>query len=382
MTGVLEHRREYLRMMRQFTLDNGFFTVTDFQNVAKIPRSTAQDWVNRLVREGCVVMRIGKRGRSAATYAAISTVPQSTCRKLFTTVDGERVEIYHDCMSGGCAAFCGFHHMLAGGVIGSVERDGTLLRECARMGRQDTEVGLFPLPAVSVTAIYKEGGYIVQHIRSIGGPAYSLSDMMAEAEGVCNVEIHHTGSTIEGKVWTRALRHVTIGIDDTDSREGGATFALALALLTHVSGLKGVLPIAHHVVMLNPAIYRKTAGNSASFIEIAIEPEKFNQIIERSKKYVAGESLSPDWGIAVREGFVVPAGLREFGNLVRTEIVTRPVAEAAAERFNVQLHGGNGVIGALGSVALSRLPHEILLDPRIDVMMPLLRQPSCYDNIA
>ncbi len=378
MTGVLEHRREYLRIMRQFTLDNGFFTVTEFQNAAEIPRSTAQDWVNRLVREGCVVVRAGKRGRSAATYAAISAVPQSTCRKLFTTIDGERVEIYHDCMSGACAAFCGFHHLLAGGVIVSVERDGTLLRECARIGRQETEVGLLPLSAVGVTEIHPEGSYIVQHIRSIGGPAYSLSDMMSQADGVCNIEIRHTGSTTEGKVWTRALRHVTIGIDDTDTKEGGATFALALALLTHVSSIKGVLPIAHHVVMLYPAIYRKTAGNSASFIEIAVEPDKCAGVIERSKKFVAGESLSPDWGIAVRQGFVMPAGLREFGQLVRTEIVTRPVAEAAAERFDVQLYGGNGVIGALGAVALSRLPHEILLDPRKDVMVPpAARQPGC-----
>jgi len=43
MTGVLEHRREYLRLMRQLTLDNGFFTVTDIQHATGIPRSTAQE---------------------------------------------------------------------------------------------------------------------------------------------------------------------------------------------------------------------------------------------------------------------------------------------------------------------------------------------------
>jgi hypothetical protein len=364
--------------MRQFTNDNGFFTVTDFQQAAQIPRSTAQDWVNRLVSEGCVIIQAEKRGRSAATYAAISAVPQSTCRRLFTTVEDERVEIYHDCMSGGCAAFCGFHHALAGGVIASVVRDGTLLRECARTGKQEIEVGPPPLPAVGVNGIEQEGGYIIQHIRSIGGPAYSLSDMMALADGVCKVEIHHTGSSVEGKVWTRALSHVTIGIDDTDTKEGGATFALALALLMHLASFKGVLPIAHHVVMLNPAIYRKTAGNSASFIELAVEPDKCAGVIGRSKKFVAGESLSPDWGMAVRQGFVIPPGLREYGRIVRTEVVTRPVAEATAERFGVELHGGNGVIGALGAVALSRLPQDVLLDSRREVTVPVLnRQADC-----
>ena len=105
MSSVLEHRRDYLRLMRQFTLDNGFFTVTDIQKSAGIPRSTAQDWVSRLLREGCVLIRDEKRGRNAARYAAISAMPSSTCRRIFTAVDGENVAIYHECVSGACAAF-------------------------------------------------------------------------------------------------------------------------------------------------------------------------------------------------------------------------------------------------------------------------------------
>jgi hypothetical protein len=100
MSSVLEHRRDYLRLMRQFTLDNGFFTVTDIQKSAGIPRSTAQDWVSRLLREGCVLIRDEKRGRNAARYAAISAMPSSTCRRIFTAVDGENVAIYHECVSG------------------------------------------------------------------------------------------------------------------------------------------------------------------------------------------------------------------------------------------------------------------------------------------
>jgi len=363
MAGVLEHRRKYLRMMRQFTLEKGFFTVTEFQQAAKIPRSTAQDWVNRLVIEGCVIVREGKRGRNAATYASISAVPQSTCRRIFTTLEGNQIEIFHDCLSGACAAYCGFHHLLAGGAISKIERDGTLLRERAAIGVRETNVGLPPLPAVAVNGIECDGEFIIQHIRCIGGPAYSLSDMMARAEGACRIEISRASPTIEGKVWTRALRHITIGIDDTDSKDGGATFALALALLAHLSAIRGVLPIAHHVAMLNPSIYGKTAGNSASIIEIGAEPDQYSRVVERAIKFVAGESLSPEWGLAIRAGFTIPDGLREYGWLARSTVVTRPVAEAVAERFNAQLYGGNGVIGALGAVALSGLPNEILLDP-------------------
>jgi tRNA(Ile2) C34 agmatinyltransferase TiaS len=164
-------------------------------------------------------------------------------------------------------------------------------------------------------------------------------------------------------VRTQALMHVTIGIDDTDSKEGGATFALALALLSHVTRIKGVLPISHHVAMLNQDVFAKTAGNSASFIEVAVTPESYADLEGKTLRFVADESLSPEWGIAIRSGLQIPDGLRKYGKLVRDQVVTRAVAEATAERFGITLHGGNGVIGALGAVALAGLPHEILLDP-------------------
>jgi hypothetical protein len=367
MAGVLERRRGYLRLMRQFTLDNGFFTITDILHATGLPRSTAQDWVNRLLGEGCVLLRDEKRGRSAAHYVAISAMPSSACRRIFTTIDGDNVEIYHDCMSGACAAFCGYHHALAGGVLVSVERDGTLLRECARIGTRDVPVGLSPLPAVGVTGIEQDGDTVVQHIRCIGGPAYSLSDMMARAEGVMQVRTRHAGPIVEGDVRTRALKHVIVGLDDTDSKEGGATFALALALLLHVTRIKGVLPISHHVAMLNPDVFMKTAGNSSSFIEVAVEPGSYLNLEAKTLQFVAGESLSREWGVAIRSGLGIPEGLREYGRQVRNQVITRAVAEATAERFDVTLHGGNGVIGALGAVALAGLPHEILLDPSREI---------------
>jgi hypothetical protein len=363
MASVLEHRRDYLRLMRHFTLDNGYFTVTDITRSAGIPRSTAQDWVNRLLREGCVLVREEKRGRSAARYAAISAMPQSTCKRIFTTVDGDRVKIYHDCVSGACAAFCGHHHALAGGALTDVQRDGTLLSESARIGMSEISVGLSPLPAVGVLGVSRDGDAIVQHIHSIGGPAYSLSDMMSRADGVIRVEPRHEGHLVKGKVWTRALAQVTIGIDDTDTKDGGATFALALALLNHVTSIRGVLPISHHIAMLNPEVFARTAGNSSSFIEVAVMPDTFGTLVDRARKFLSDEALSKEWGIAVRCGLEVPPGLREYGKRVREQVIARTVAEATAERFGISLYGGNGVIGALGAVALAGLPHEVLLDP-------------------
>jgi hypothetical protein len=248
-----------------------------------------------------------------------------------------------------------------------VERDGTLLREDAVLGRQEIAVGLAPLPAVGVCGVEQEGDAIVQHIRCIGGPAYSLSDMMSRARGVLGVESRHRDHIVEGKVRTRALMQVTIGVDDTDTKEGGATFALALALLYHLGRSPGIIPISHHVAMLCPSVFQKTAGNSASFVEVAVEPASFATLMEKTTRFVADESLSHEWGVAIRPGLLLPEGLREYGRMARSRVISRPVAEATAERFGVSLAGGNGVIGALAAVALAGLPHEVLLDPTREI---------------
>ncbi len=364
MPGVLERRREFLKLMRSYTLDRGFFTVSDIAGSTGLPRSTAQDWINRLLDEGCLIVREGRRGRSPARYLAKSAMPSSACRRIFTTIDGDSVEIYHECLSASCAAFCEFHHQRAGGVLSRVSRDGTLLRERAFLGSREASIGLFPDPAVGVTGLRRDEENLVQNIRCVGGPAYSLTDMMAHAEGVHDVKIGRSGAFVEGEVTTSALRYLAIGIDDTDTAEGGATFALALALHQHLSTLEGVMPIGHHVVMLNPAHPERTAGNSASFIELAAEPALCGQIREHSLRFVSDEALSSEWGIAIKQGFTVPRDLRHFGNRARTGRVTRKEAEDVARKHGIFTRGGRGIVGALAAVSCIGLDNSILLDPR------------------
>ncbi len=368
MYGVIERRRQYLQLMRQVTLEQGFFTATNIQKVAEVPRSTAQDWINRLVSEGCVVVKERKLGRNPARYAAVSAVPSSACRRIFTTVDRDWVEIYHECMSGACAAFCGYHHHMAGGVLNHVKRDGTLLRECAKLGYEEITIGAYPSPAVGVIRVRREGDMVIQEIRCIGGPAYSLTDMMSGAKGVTCVKVRKKGGVVEGEVYTHALTHVIIGIDDTDSPEGGATFALALALLQHIAGMDGLIPIGHHIVMLYPALSGKTAGNSCSYIDVAAEPGVIDLIKNRVYKFVSDEALSHEWGVAIRTGFRISPDLREYGRKARSEVVSREFADHIARNNDVILYGGNGVIGALAAVSLWGLDNAVLLN--VDAVVP------------
>ncbi|MDH7593477.1 MAG: sugar-specific transcriptional regulator TrmB [Methanomicrobiales archaeon] len=365
MPGVLEKRRQFLQLMKRFTLEEGHFTVTDIARKAGCPRSTAQDWINRLLSERCIMLLEGKKGRQAARYAATSAIIRSACKRIFTTLDGEWVQIYHECLSASSAAFCEHHHRLAGGALCEVIRDGTLLRECGRLGEGDADIGLYPKPSVGVLEIRKEAGNaLVQRIRCVGGPAYSLTEMMGQADGVTRVDlIRSEGGLVEGEVITRALTYLAIGIDDTDSSMEGATFALAIALLQFISRMEGVMPIGHQVVILNPDLPEKTVGNYASFIEVAIEPEIFGDLQDRVIHFVSDGSFSPEWGIAFKTGFSVTPELRDYLAGARGRIVTTEEAERVAEENGIILHGGRGKIGALAAVAAVGLSTPVLMDP-------------------
>lgn len=367
MPGVLEKRRYFLQLMKKFTLETGYFTVTDIAKSVGCPRSTAQDWINRLLSERCIVLLEERKGRQAARYAATSAIIRSACKRIFTTVEGNEVQIYHECLSASSAAFCEHHHRLAGGILEMVKRDGTLLREYARLGSRDVDIGLYPKPSMGVVEIRMgPGSTVIQRIRCVGGPAYSLTEMMSHAEGVRGVDlIGCEGMLVEGEVATEALDYLAVGIDDTDSSQDGATFALAIALLQFVSRMEGVMPIGHQVVLLNPQLPQKTVGNYASFIELAIEPEIFEKLKDRIVHFVADESLSPEWGVAFKRGFYVSARLRGFLEKARRGQIAAEEADREAEKHGIILEGGRGRIGALAAVAAVGLETSILLNPEM-----------------
>ncbi|MDO5845199.1 MAG: sugar-specific transcriptional regulator TrmB, partial [Methanocorpusculum sp.] len=233
--GVLGKRDAFLSTMRQKTFESGFFTASDVALNNNVPRSTAQDWINRLLKEGCIFIKEQPHGRNPARYASRSAMPQTTCRRIFTTVDGYDVEIFHECLSSGCAGFCEFHHKKAGGAAVFVQRDGMILRERAKIGYTG-KINLKDA-AVGLVSVKKDKTEIVQTIKSVyGGPAYSLSSMMGLAKGVCSVKIDTSDGFVTGEVRTNAMISITVGVDDTDRKGcGGATFALSQALLKYLT---------------------------------------------------------------------------------------------------------------------------------------------------
>ncbi len=367
--GVLGRRGQFLQVIRQMTFESGHFTTAELAETVQLPRSTAQDWINRLLQEGCIFIKEEKHGRSPARYASRSAMPGTTCRRIFTTVDGTDIEIFHECLSSGCAGFCEFHHRRAGGAARQVSRDGMMLRERAQVTGVQPVCNLSSA-AVGLVSVRTEGDEVVQTIRSVyGGPAYSLSAMMGQAKGVCGVRITTADGYVTGEVRTRALIPVTVGIDDTDRKGcGGATFALSQALLKYLTEGGDAIGIRHQVAALFPGLEEKTAGNSCSFLELAVLPEAFSGLAAKICRFVDEESVSPDWGVAIARGMHVSEEQLSLAADIRRCRVNRERVIAVCRAGGIETYGKAGVTGAFAAVALRQQPQEVLLDPGTPIL--------------
>ena len=348
----------------------GFFTITDIIKETNSPRSTIQDWINRLVNEGYIDRIEDAAGSRPAKFNYIlkSEYPTTACKNIFTCLDRKNnlVEIYHFCGSEGCTTYCAFAHRQTGGVIIETKHDGVFLRELARIGRQPLE-GLGSKSAVGIEEISIEGDEIVQIIKATGGPAYSLTETMGGAMGVRRIEHTKKETFIEGKIYTPTLEHITLGIDDTDDLEEGATWAISLSLLNN---LKNINRIAHKIVFLNPNIQFKTLGNNASFIEFAIKETDFDRVIGEIQDFLRYKTVSEETAIAVMRGLVVPHQLKQFANKARAKEVSITEAERVANELNIDLieiTGERGKVGALASIAFLREDAACLLNPDIKI---------------
>jgi len=367
MLKLMEKRKELISLIEEITHEKGYFDVQDLVERTGLPRSTLQDWINRFVDEGCVEVLEERAGRRRALYARRRTrsLPTSACKRIFTTADGDAAEIFHECRSEGCISFC--EYMYARGNP-RVRKNGLILRQRVKAGTPlrcvDARVSL------CLEKVENRDGVVYQYIRTFGGPAYSLTEMMEQADGVLEIKYASKDSYVKGVIATEALTHVTIGVDDTDTPEHGATFALTLSLLDLLASIEGVYRISHNVGFLYPGVPGITAGNAVSYVELGVKPELADAIVESALDYVRSETKSSQTGMAIKKGLRRCPELVRFTRRARTGIVSVEEALAAAKKSNVatfEVTGSRGIIGAVAALGMVDCPEGTLMDVRKEI---------------
>ncbi len=152
---------------------------------------------------------------------------------------------------------------------------------------------------------------------------------------------------------------VIVGVDDTDTKEEGATWSLVNNIARMVDG-QPFRYVSHAIVQLYP-VKAKTKNCVATVVEFASLDDK--TAVRRFVELLENYSLSENTGMAVLKSFSAD-GLLQYGNAARSGEVTRAEALEAAEAAGAVVPiDGRGIIGAIASLPFfAQSDQSVVLD--------------------
>jgi tRNA(Ile2)-agmatinylcytidine synthase len=147
-----------------------------------------------------------------------------------------------------------------------------------------------------------------------------------------------------------------IGLDDTDSPEGGCTTYVAAVLVEHLVGMGAEFRGYPTLLRLNPNTPWKTRGNAAVCLRLNIDESKYSEIREFVKQLVdkygefSCDNTNP--GVVFLKG-EVPDDIKEYSDTVVKSLVEKKQATDLIEKHaldHLEFKNGRGLIGALAAI--------------------------------
>lgn len=278
-------------------------------------------------------------------------------KRLITLVDETtgRAKIIEECCAQGPVEWDAINRLRSRGVIEHVEVQGNTLVMDARLGEGEVRFG----PASKDTggqalkSIKVKNGKVETTWLGLAGASVGVGACLPQAEGVEKVEFlsdEEVGGSraVELKITTPLHHRLVLGIDDTDTKEKGATWVLGLRLAREMP--HGMF-LSHKIVQLNPHAPQKTTNCSSTAVSFAVRPNERDEAVEWAKDFVSANTYSKETVMAVFEGLAVPDKLVRFGAEAKETILSISDAEHVADEHGVRLIDITGTRGAIGAVA-------------------------------
>jgi methanogenesis imperfect marker protein 11 len=278
-------------------------------------------------------------------------------RRLITVVDERtgKAKVIEECSAQGPVEWDAVNRLRARGVVEHVEVQGTTLTMDARIGSGEVKFG----PATKDTggqalkSLEIRDGKVETTWIGLAGASVGVGACLPQAEGVEKVEYLSDsgvggGKKVEVRITTPLHRRLILGIDDTDTKEKGATWVLGLKLGREMP--HGIL-MTHKIIQLNPHAPQKTTNCSSTGLAFAVRPDEVARAVSWARKFVAENTYSDQSVIAVFEGLDVPESLVAYGKDAKQKILTIQDAERLAQLTGVELVEVTGRRGAIGALA-------------------------------
>ncbi|WP_405305661.1 methanogenesis marker protein 11 [Methanobrevibacter sp.] len=276
--------------------------------------------------------------------------------KVLTMVDGDKVELveYHPCISGSHWLLHQYRNNSE--LIDSAYRDGNKHVYKCHVGKAPLDLKA-SFNAAGIDEIIVDGDEVKVTHAGLAGAGVGAGMCRGMGEGVKYVELIQVGGGSKaGKatVVTPKLEKVVIGVDDTDTKDAGATWTMAHNLGVELAGM-GFEYLDHIIVQLYPHNPHKTQNCVSIALTFAVESDKKQDLIDNVIKILKRDTLSDKTAIAILEGLDIPEKLREYSIATKSGMMDVETAESVAEELNIPLiavTGEQGKVGALAALGL------------------------------
>ncbi|MCL1978957.1 MAG: DUF1743 domain-containing protein [Methanomassiliicoccaceae archaeon] len=284
---------------------------------------------------------------------------QLFCRGFLTMVDEENgiAQIVEKCISKGPGEWDVVNRKRSGGVIKDIRMDGQTLIMDVAVGERELHFGPVSehVGGQGLAALKVEGDRVRTTWYGIAGATIGIGACIPQCQDVIQTEYPDDfkmggAHVAHVDIITPKTVRVIVGIDDTDTKEKGASWVSTLKM-----GSKCPIGsfIEHKIIQLNPKVPNKTTNCCSTAVSFAVKEEEIPALIEFCSDFMKEESFSENSVMTVFKGLRIPDALKEYGMRAKTEILTEDDAVKAAEESGVlviNLTGPAGVIGAVASI--------------------------------
>jgi methanogenesis imperfect marker protein 11 len=278
---------------------------------------------------------------------------------FFTLVDekNKMAQVIEHCSARGPVEWDALNRMRAGGVVKEVFVDGNTLIMNTKIGEGKVYFGPASkdLGGQALKSLKIQGDEVHTTWLGLAGASVGVGACLPQAPGVIramypNLEDLGGANQVEITVVSKKMKRLVIGVDDTDSREKGASWVLMLNLM---NSMPHASPIMHKIIQLNPAVPEKTTSCVSIGASFAVEEGKLMKATDYAIEYIEENTLSKHTSLAVFEGLKVPKAVVEYGHDAKRRIITQEETERVAKANGIriiEITGGRGKIGALAAV--------------------------------
>ena len=279
------------------------------------------------------------------------------CKGFYTIVDEENglAQLIETCTSKGPIEWDIVNRRRTGGVIRDLRLEGTTVTMDAIVGERELRFGpaSAELGGQGIESLRIEGDRVRTTWKGIAGASMGIGACIPQAETVIETvypdDFKMGGAhkaTVE--IVTPKMVRVIIGVDDTDTKEKGASWVTSLKMATTCPYGKF---LEHKIVQLNPRAPNKTTNCCSTAASFAVEPKDVDKLVEYCREFVAKDTVSDDTVMTVFSGLKRPEALKDWSWKAKSVLYTKEEALKVADENGVRVICITGDKGAIGAVA-------------------------------